>query len=321
MTALEKIKRRQEIEARIVALNRGITATNVQPLALAASDARERYESALARHGHTPKSERAQADLVDLKQRMEQISGTLNKAKAEETTLRDELNALQEELKNQSITFSMDELTAASKRIAALKEEEQTISDALTEKEGVVARQDEGATTHAELMKEREDLLAQQATGADVKAPMDKLLKKMGDFQAKDSNRTEAALVAAPVLAGLRRRLEAVQTDLAQAEEDTKGLTQLFILAEIGKENQVYSSLKDQIAASFTRIISLAELIPPKQASAIMPASGVYRLYIPVFSLPQGDDISGEDFNPRCIDRPAAVAAEREKLINQGARI
>jgi len=319
MSSLELIGRKKEIKERIASIHHGITMINLHPKSVEAADFRGRYQSHLGHHGPVPKSERAQAELASLKSRMEQTAEIFNKAKAKEDALRHELKALQEELKNLSFNFSMSELKAANKRIAALQDKDRRVLDALEKHQATLHSYDSLDLTSPAIQREAEDLYAALEIGEDVGSSLEDFHAREGEYRKGEMNTVDAASRAKPLVAGLRRKLEEVRAELAKATEDAKELTRLYILDEIAKENQVYSELKTRIAESFTRVIALSELIPPQEASAIMPVNGAYRFFVPAFRLGQGD--ADEDFNLRCIDRPSTVAAEREKLIKQGASL
>lgn len=213
-----------------------------------------------------------------------------------------------------------------------------TISDleaAIESKEKVLAAAQPADSGLLTLQKQREDLLAEITLGGGNQKELDRINKAIADEQAKmqKSAGSNGALIAdtEQAVAGLKRKLESTESELAELEYARYHAVQCCLISEVERIGDEYLYAAEQLAQNHRRLLALDQLLGQHHRGATIKRINQEKLTIALYDLKSHKAAASSGFpgefgevsktyrDPLVFSR--AVEAERQRLKDLGVAL
>lgn len=290
------LKRKGEIEARIGQINVEKSAILMKKSTLenkTIRDLRDRLR------GMPEGDPRYAGSRNELSNDLEQARVDLKEANTKAEALEKERVALVTiELPACNVDICAEDVMEHLRQIDQVKMEVQNLQTVIEAQRQSIAEAAAAIPQPIDRQHKRQNLMADialgNATEADLKTLDDEIAKEQKAIQEATKKAAPKVEKAQAALAGLGRKLAAVQAELQALETKSSEVSHRFFVSEAEKVGAQFVNHALRMKELYTRLVGLDSIIKGHDGEGIM-VHGPRKLYIPVFRLPQFEGLE----NPR----------------------
>lgn len=236
---------------------------------------------------------------------------------------------MQAELAGMEVSADIDVLLTHKEEIGQKRQELSEYQNRITEQQGIIEKAREHTDAVAPLISQREELLADIALGEDRAADLsalDKQITATEKAQEKTlAEKKQAIKQAEQTIAGLERRMQAIQSDIYRLENLEPVLLDLFVMGAAEQAAAEFLTLAEGITDKFTELLALdrwiAEIGQRKTHGLFLDEYA--RLTIPRLkaSLTPGNHEAMAVLGENMVDTSEALVKIKQDLMNNSINL